>query len=164
MRPIAYVETSVIGYLTAWPSRDVVVAAYQQVTREWWQDARDRFELVASELVVTEAAAGDPDAANSRLAALESVTLLEATDGAAELAQRLLELEAVPHNAADDAAHIAIAVANGVDYLVIWNFRHIANATMRSRIEHVCRQAGYEPAIICTPSELMESDHAEPTG
>ncbi len=157
MRPIACVETSVVSYLTAWPSQDVVVAAYQQVTREWWQDARDGFELVASELVVAEAAAGDQDAANSRLAALESVTLLEATDGAAKLAHRLLDQEAVPHNAADDAAHIA--VANGVDYLVTWNFHHIANATMRSRIEHVCRQAGYEPAIICTPSELMESDN-----
>ena len=46
----------------------------------------------------------------------------------------------------DDAAHIAIAVTNGVDFLVTWNFRHIANATMRVRIEQVCRQAGYEPA------------------
>ena len=163
MKPTVYIETSVVSYLTARPSRDVVIAAYQQITRDWWDNARDSFELVASELVLAEAGAGDPDAAKHRLAALDAITLLAATEDAAELAQRLLDLGAVPRNAADDAAHIAIAVAHGVDYLVTWNFRHIANAAMRSRIDRICRQAGYNPTTICTPNELMEPDHAEPT-
>ena len=138
-----------------------MIAAYQQVAREWWRTAGDRFDLVASELVVAEAGAGDVDAARAGLAALEAVALLDATEDAAELPQRLLDVGAVPHNAAEDAAHIAIAVTNGVDYLVTWNFRHIANAGMRSRIERVCRRAGYEPATICTPNELVEPDHAD---
>ena len=163
MLPTVYIETSVISYLTALPSRDVVVGAYQQVTREWWRTARNRFELVASELVIQEAAAGDSTAARARLSELESVTLLEATDDAARLTRRFLDLGAIPRKAAEDAAHIAIAVTNGADYLVTWNFRHIANAVLRSRIEHVCRQAGYEPPVICTPNELMEPDHADPT-
>ena len=161
MKPTVYIETSVVSYLTAWPSRDVVVAAYQQVTREWWHDAQDRFELVASELVVAEAAAGDADAALARMEKLKSVTLLEATEDAAELTQRLLDLEAVPRKAAEDAAHIAIAVTSGVNFLVTWNFRHIANAAMRFRIERVCREAGYQPTVICTPNELMEPGHAD---
>ena len=163
MLPTAYIETSVISYLTALPSRDVVIAAYQQVTREWWRTARNRFELVASELVLQEAAAGDSAAARARLAALETVTLLEATDDAAKLTRKFLDLGAIPRKAAEDAAHIAIAVTNGADYLVTWNFRHIANAVLRSRIEHVCRQAGYEPPVICTPNELIEPDHADAT-
>ena len=163
MKPTAYIETSVISYLTARPSRDVVVAAYQEVTREWWRDAPDRFDLVASALVVAEVGAGDRDAARSRLTALEAVTLLDATADAEELTRQLVDLGAVPRQAAADAAHIAITVTNGVEYLVTWNFRHIANAAMRSRIERVCRQAGYEPPVICTPNELMESDHAEDT-
>ena len=163
MLPTAYIETSVISYLTALPSRDVVIAAYQQVTREWWRTARNRFELVASELVLQEAAAGDSVAARARLAALETVTLLEATDDAAKLTRKFLDLGAIPRKAAEDAAHIAIAVTNGADYLVTWNFRHIANAVLRSRIEHVCRQAGYEPPVICTPNELIEPDHADAT-
>ena len=163
MLPTAYIETSVISYLTALPSRDVVIAAYQQVTREWWRTARNRFELVASELVLQEAAAGDSAAARARLAALETVTLLEATDDAATLTRKFLDLGAIPRKAAEDAAHIAIAVTNGADYLVTWNFRHIANAVLRSRIEHVCRQAGYEPPVICTPNELIEPDHADAT-
>ena len=154
MKPAAYIETSVISYLAARPSRDVVVAAYQEVTREWWRDAPDRFDLVASELVVTESAAGDTDAARARLQVLESVTLVNVTDESEELTRLLLDLGAVPRQAAADAAHIAIAVTNGVDYLVTWNFRHIANATMRLQIERVCRQAGYEPPVICTPNEL----------
>ena len=163
MNPTVYIETSVLSYLAARPSRDVVLAGYQQVTREWWTNARERFELVASELVAKEARAGDADAARARVELLESVTLLDATDDAVELTRKLLDLGAVPWKAADDAAHIAIAVTNGIDYLVTWNFRHIANAAMRSRIERACRSAGYQPAIICTPNELMEPDHADAT-
>jgi len=162
MKPTAYIETTVISYLTAWPSRDVVIAGHQQITREWWQNAVDRFELVASQLVVDEASAGDPDAASERLAALNSVTLLDATDEALELARQLIEAGAIPEKAAEDAAHIAVAVTNGVEFMVTWNCRHIANASMRSRIESVCRNAGYEPAIICTPDELMEPNDAGP--
>ena len=117
------------------------VAAYQEVTREWWRDAADRFNLVASELVVAESGAGDTDAARARLELLESVTLLNVNEETEEPTRRLLALGAVPRQAAADAAHIAIAVTNGVDYLVTWNFRHIANAAMRSRIERVCRQS-----------------------
>ena len=163
MNPSAYIETSVVSYLTARPSRDVVVAAYQEITRQWWRGAPGRFVLFASELVVAEAGTGDPDAARARLELLDEVRLLDATEEAAELTRKLLDLGAVPREAADDAAHIAIAVTNGVDYLVTWNFRHIANATMRSRIEDVCRRSGYEPPVICTPDELMESDHADNT-
>ncbi|REJ92237.1 MAG: DNA-binding protein [Planctomycetota bacterium] len=158
MKPKAYIETTVVSYSTAWASRDVVIAGYQQTTREWWRDAADRFDLVASELVINEASAGDPDAAQDRLSALEAVTLLDATEEAAELAQQLIDAGAIPKNAAEDAAHIAIAVTNGIDYLVTWNCRHIANATTRSQIELVCRHAGYEPTIICTPAELMDPD------
>jgi hypothetical protein len=159
MKSKVYVETTVISYLTAWPSRDVVIAGHQQITRDWWQTAADRFELVASELVLDEAAAGDPDAARDRLVALASVTLLDATEQALELATQLLESGAIPKKAAEDAVHIAIAVTNGVEFLVTWNCRHIANATMRSQIELACRNAGFEPAIICTPDELMEPEN-----
>ena len=132
MRLTAYIETSVVSYLTARPSRDVVIAAYQEITREWWREASDRYDLVASALVVAEARAGDPDAARIRIEALEAVTLLDATPDAEILAHALVETGAVPRHAADDAAHIAIAVTNGVDFLVTWNFRHIANAAMRT--------------------------------
>ncbi len=163
MKPTAYIETSVVSYLTARPSRDVVVAAYQQITREWWRSAADRFNLVVSALVLSEANAGDPQAARTRMNALEAVTLVEATPDAERLAQRLIDAEAVPRRAADDAAHIAIAVTNGIEFLVTWNFRHIANAEMRFRIERACRQAGYEPPVICTPNELLESDDGNDT-
>jgi len=158
MTPKTYIETSVVSYLTAWPSRDVVIAGHQQITRQWWATAADRFELVASQLVIDEASAGDAEAARDRLAALSSVTLLDATDEARQLAEELVAANAIPERKAEDAAHIAIAVTNGVDFLVTWNCRHIANAAMRSEIERVCRRAGYEPTIICTPDELMETD------
>lgn len=154
-----YIETTVVSYLTAQPARNVVIAGHQQSTRDWWRNATDRFELVASELVLNEASAGDPEFARARLAVLDSLMLLDTTEKALKLSQQLINSGVMPAKAAEDATHIAIAVTNGIEYLVTWNCRHIANAMIRSRIETVCRNAGFEPTIICTPDELMERDH-----
>ena len=156
MKAKVYIETTVISYLTARPSRDVVIAGHQKITRDWWQTDRDKFGLMASQLVVREASAGDPQAAKERLEQLTTLTLLEVTEEAMTLAQELLTTGAVPEKAAEDALHLAIAVTNGVEYLLTWNCKHLANATMRTKIEDVCRSAGYEPVIICTPEELLE--------
>ena len=155
-KPTVYIETSVVSYLTGWPSRDLVVAAQQHITREWWRTAQERFQMVASQVVLDEAGAGNPEAARVRLAALASLPILDATEEAEDLALQLVGAGAIPVKAADDAAHVAIAVTNGIGYLVTWNFRHIANAVMRSRIETTCREAGYEPTIICAPGQLTE--------
>ena len=117
--------------------------------------------LRARHFRISEASTGNADATRARLNVLGTISLLDATGQAVELTRKLLELGAVPREAADDAAHIAIAATNGVDYLVTWNFRHIANATMRSRLEDVCRRSGYEPPVICTPNELTEAGDAE---
>ena len=159
MKPKVYVETSVVSYLTAWPSRDVVTLGNQVATREWWREAATRFELVVSPLVIEESSVGDPEAARARLAALESVRLIDAGDDAIALGRVLVAAHAFPAGAAADAAHAAIAAVNGVDYLVTWNMRHLANPVAAARIEQVCRDAGYEPPVICTPSQLMEMEH-----
>src|SRR5215813_9370663 len=156
MRAKVYIETTVVSYLTARPSRDVVIAGHQQTTHEWWETSRDKFDVVASQLVVREAGAGDSQAAQERLAVLSTLTLLEVTEEALALAQEIIRAEAVPEKADVDALHVAIAVTNGVEYLLTWNCKHLANATLRAKIEEVCRSAGYEPVIICTPEELLE--------
>lgn len=155
MKPRVYIETSVISYLTAWPSRDLIIAANQQITQDWWKSRRQEFELYVSQLVIQEAEQGDEEAARERLGALADIPLLELTEEALTLAQRLIDTQALPHKAVEDALHIAAATVNGVDYLLTWNFKHIANATMRGRVEQVCREEGYEPPIICSPQELM---------
>jgi hypothetical protein len=156
VKPKVYVETTVISYLTAWPSRDVIVAAHQQITDEWWRTKRKSFELFASQLVLREAHAGDKDMAQRRLLALEEARLLEVTEEALVLAEELVKRGALPRKAAEDALHIAVAVVNSLDYLLTWNCKHLANAKMRDKIEQACRALGYEPVIICTPEELLE--------
>lgn len=157
MAPKVYLETTVVSYLVAWPSRDVVMAGHQQVTRDWWKTLPGRFEVVASQLVVQEAAEGDEHAARDRIAVLNELTLLETSQAALDLAHKFVTASAIPQKAAEDALHLAIATTNGVEYLVTWNYRHLANPTLRARIEAVCRSAGYEPPIICTPEELLEA-------
>ena len=153
-KPTIYIETSVVSYLAARPSRDLVVAAHQQLTINWWDTHSKDYELFISQVVLEEARAGNPEAAAKRMAALEGIPLLDIPDAAIQLADRLVKTRAVPKKAGQDALHIAIACVNGMDYLLTWNCKHIANAKMRSKIEKVCREAGYVPPTICTPEEL----------
>lgn len=155
MNPALYVETSVVGYLTSRPSRHVVTAARQQLTREWWDSRRADYDLFISRFVVEEVASGDADAAAERVEALRGLRVLGLTPEAEALARALREEVPLPEKAAVDALHIAVAAANGAVYLLTWNFRHIANAVLRNRIEEVCRSRGYEPPVICTPEELL---------
>jgi predicted nucleic acid-binding protein len=154
VKPTVYIETTVVSYLTAWPSRDLVRLAQQVLTREWWDGERANFELFTSQFVMDEAGAGDPVAAGERLAVLRTLPLLEITDDVEPLATRLVATGAVPSKAKADAQHLAVAAAAGIDYLCTWNCRHLANMTMRGKIEAACREFGFEPPIIGTPAEL----------
>jgi predicted nucleic acid-binding protein len=153
MLPRAYIETSVVSYLTARPSRDLVRAAHQQVTQEWWA-TRGGFECFVSQFVIDEAAAGDAEAATQRLLALRDIPLLDVTEEAILLAADLVAGGGLPTKARVDALHVAMATVHGIDFLLTWNCKHIANAATRGTIEDLCRAAGFEPPIICTPLEL----------
>ena len=156
MKPRVYLETTIPSYLTAWPSRQAVMAGHQQTTKEWWDTQREEFELFASQFVIDEASLGDPDAARRRLEALANVPLLDLSEEVYSLANGLVRRVPLPAKAAADSLHIAIATVNGMDYLLTWNCTHIANATLRGRIEMICRDCGYEPPVICTPEELLK--------
>jgi hypothetical protein len=116
-----YLETTIPSYLTSRPSRDLIIAGHQQLTREWWENRRDTFQLFLSQLVIDEASAGDPAAARERLKALRDLPLLDITPEVTELASRILDSGKIPRKAATDAAHIAIAAVHGMDFLVTWN-------------------------------------------
>ena len=158
MKPGVYLETTIPSYLTAWPSRDLVRVAHQQITRDWWDRRRAEFELYISQVVLRECQAGDATAAAERLKILQDLPLLEQTEEATRLAQALVDRVPLPERAAVDALHVAIATVHGVDYLLTWNCTHIANATLRDPIESVCRENGYEPPAICTPDELLAEE------
>jgi hypothetical protein len=154
-KPKVYVETTVVSYLTSKPSKDPIIAGHQQTTQEWWPTAGDRFELWTTEVVTEEARAGDPEMAQERLNALATIPLLGVTDAALQLADALIRAGALPEKARADALHVAVAATNGMDFLVTWNCKHLANAALWRKIDEVCQAAGYNPAIICTPELLL---------
>jgi hypothetical protein len=150
-----YVETSIFSYLTARPSVNVISAARQQLTCDWWEKCRSRFELFVSPLVEAEASRGDPDAAKRRIAAMEGIPSLEIVSQVSELTSLLLKKGALPQKAEDDAAHVSLAAVHGMDFLLTWNCRHIDNAEMKPVIRKVCSTYGVDCPEICTPEELL---------
>lgn len=153
-----YIETSIISYLTARPSRDVVTLARQELTRAWWVTDRHRFDLYTADVVIGEASEGHDEAVRKRLATLNEIPALETTAEAEDLADYLLRKGPLPNKAAVDALHIAVATIHEIDYLLTWNLTHIANAALRKPIEALCRLKDYEAPIMCTPEELMEDN------
>jgi len=150
-----YLETSIISYLVARPSRDLVTAARQELTREWWGRRRASFDVYVSEAVIAEARAGDSEVAARRLAILADLPLLEITAEVTQLARALAKALQLPQRAAADAVHVATAACHGMEFLLTWNSTHIANAELRPTIDEVSRYSGYTPPILCTPDELM---------
>ncbi len=150
-----YLETSFISYLVARPSRDVIVAGHQQTTQDWWENRRSGFACKVSQVVIDEAAVGDPSEVQKRLAILGGIPTLEVTAHAQDLTKAIMAAGILPPHAFPDAAHIAVSAAHAVDYLLTWNCRHLANAQISRRIAVVCERLGHKMPMVCTPEELM---------
>jgi hypothetical protein len=121
-RPTVYLETTLVGHLVGRLHPDAVIAGRQIVTRDWWDRSASGFQLFVSQLVAEECAAGDPDAADERSAVLRGIDFLNVTDTSRWLAGRLMAAGAIPATEPRDALHVAIAAANGIKYLLTWNF------------------------------------------
>jgi len=150
-----HIETTIVSYLVSRPSRDLLVAAHQQITHEWWHRQHGQFDCFISQVVIDEAQAGDDDAAQRRMEAIESLPVLEVTAEAEDLTRAIVMAGAMPKQAVRDAAHIAVAAVNSMDYLLTWNCRHLANAQVIRLVLAICGERGYAMPMICTPEELM---------
>ena len=150
-----YIETSIVSYLTARPSSNLLAAAWQKATVDWWDTQRGRFDLYVSATVIEEAKRGDTQAAARRIEALEDISLLPITEAVVILAKSLIREGGIPEKALDDALHIAVSAVHGIDYLLTWNCRHIDNAETKPIIRRICGAKGHPCPEICTPQELM---------
>jgi hypothetical protein len=160
MKRKVYIETSVISYLTARPSKTILGAAHQQLTQSWWE-RRFEYDLLVSQSVWQECAAGDPDAARRRMATLEELDVLAVTEDMIALAEALIAQRLIPAKTIEDALHICIATLHHVDFLLTWNCRHIANPVIQEGIAEYLVQRGLFLPIICTPEELLGGQNDE---
>ena len=151
-----YIETTIPSYLTSKPSDDVVAAARQLITKDWWENESPSYDLYVSGVVRVECNKGDFHAAKKRISVLEGIPNLELNDEIALLAQKIFEKLSIPYKARDDALHIAIACFHDIDYLLSWNFKHIVNASMIRKLRNLIDQTDYTMPQICTPEELIQ--------
>jgi predicted nucleic acid-binding protein len=155
-RPKLYLDTSVISYLTARPSRDPLTRARQERTRYWWEFRRKEFVLYTSELVREEARKGNLEASYARIEILRHTQLASPSGAADALAHVLLRATGLPDRAANDMRHVALATVHAMKYLLTWNCKHLANANVLRVVSKICRRSGHHPPLICTPETLME--------
>lgn len=161
-KPTCYVETSIISHLAARPSPNLLTAACQQVTEQWWEVSRRLFDVFISELVVTESRQGDRQTAQRRLGLLRGIPELKITEEVRKLARSLIEKDALPATAGADALHIAFAAVHRIEYLLTWNCRHIDNPATKPLLREICVSEGYICPEICTPLEITEiGEHEE---
>ncbi len=156
MKPTVYIETTIISYLTARPSRDLIVAGHQQITAEWWEDVRPKVDCFVSPFVIQEASRGDSVMAAKRLDAIVEFPVLAQNGTVDELAQRYFEKMSIPESAKIDAFHMALAAAYEMDYLLSWNCRHIASARVQKTIQKMNDELEMQTPVMCTPEALME--------
>ena len=155
MRETIYIETSVIGYLTARSTKNLIIAANIEITRDWWEFRRNDFILYTSEAVLDEVAKGDTAIASQRLEILREFPLLALNQAVQGLAAQFLIHSNLPPKAKVDAIHIAAATVHGMDYLLTWNCKHIANAQIQGKLAEISLDFSYVLPILCTPNELM---------
>jgi len=155
----AYIETTIPSLYTGRPSSRLIEAARQNLTRVWWDEYRNEFDLVCSQTVLDECSQGEAVMASKRLALLADIPLLELSDDVASIADYLLSKQIIPTKAADDAVHIAVASVHRIDYLVTWNCKHLANPRNWRRISDCVAKFGYRATVICTPEDLIGDDN-----
>lgn len=159
MKPSVYIETSVVSYLTARPSRDIAIATHQSYTRDFWEKL-DQYHVYISELVTKEASQGDSGAAQKRLESIESIKLLTIDKDALVLSEKLIFEKVMPANQPEDALHLAVATVNGLDIVLTWNYKHLNNPFTRMLTRQVIEEAGYHCPEICSPEELLEGENS----
>jgi predicted nucleic acid-binding protein len=155
-KPTIYIEPTIISYYTAQRTRDLIMAAHQEITFEWWHNILPSLDPYVSQIVFDEISRGDKDAAQRRLNAVRDFRVLEMTPDVASLAAIYFDALDIPEKARNDSFHLALAVHHGMDYLVSWNCTHISSGRVRSVVGRINADKGYETPIICTPEELME--------
>ncbi|MDJ1176553.1 type II toxin-antitoxin system VapC family toxin [Roseofilum capinflatum] len=155
MAKTVYIETSCVGYLTVRPSNNLIVMANMEITRRWWEERREKFNLYISQVVWDEASQGDSEMVKRRLEIIQDIPLLNITETARELGIQFLTRSNLPAKASDDAIHIAVATVHQLDYMLTWNCKHIANAQIQRKLAEICSDFGYQLPVVCTPYELM---------
>lgn len=153
-----YVETSVVSYLVAFPSRDLLILSRQEITKTWWETSRSDFDCFVSEVVLAEASAGDVQMAAHRLQALDGIPVLSLTADIERLAGIYIQRLLLPRDSFRDALHIASASLYQMDFVITWNCRHLANGHVRRRVRELNTQLGVSTPTICTPEELTHGN------
>ena len=150
-----YIESTIPSYLVSRPSRDILTLAHQQVTKEWWSTAHEKYLLFISPVVIDEITRGDQKLAMHRLEIVKGIELLELTSEIEKLANIYMKRIGLPDTVYRDASHMAIAVIHNIDYLVTWNSTHIANEHVRRQLFKINAEYRYNTPMICTPEELI---------
>lgn len=154
-KPTLYIETTILSYLAARASRDIIVQAHQQITWDWWESQRERYKLYISEIVLQEIMEGDPEAVKRRESFISNLAILDMSDAVRKLARELATFLNIPQRAELDALHLSFAIEYEMDYLLTWNCSHLANGLIIRKLKEFELETSRLVPVIVTPEELI---------
>jgi hypothetical protein len=156
-----YIETTIPSLLAARQSRNMISAAHQVITRNFWENERQNYDLYISQFVLDECAKGDPEAAKRRLEVIAGMRSLPVSKEVIELAPRYKQLLEIPDRANIDAFHLAISVIAEMDYLLSWNFTHMGVVSYGKLLKYNERE-GFKTPLLITPEAFMNYEKDMP--
>ena len=154
MKEKVYLDTTIPSYIIAKPSRDIILLSHQELTKEWWKESKDNYELFISDIVVIEVEEGDKDYAKKRRDLLSGITVLENNSEIEVLVKQYMNHFHFPDKLYRDMYHVAFAVYYNIDFLLTWNFTHLNNAHFKVQLHRFNQKIGYNIPEICSPEEL----------
>ena len=155
-KPVVYLETSFVSYLTGRKTTDPRKAEMQEATRRWWKEEGAKWHPVVSEAVLDEAEDGDADAVAKRLAFMDGFESMDVSEEAEKVADLLMAATKLDAKHRTDAVHMALAAIRKADLLLSWNCKHIANSATIPKVAATLTLAGYACPAIATPEQRLE--------
>jgi len=155
-----YIETTIPSVITARPSRDIGNLYHQEVSREFWENERHKYDLFISKYVLEECSKGDTDAAKKRMELLKDVTLLDINKETEKLAEEYFKCLNIPEKAKTDCFHLAICVVKKIDFLISWNMTHLGYPTYSKIVLYNGSHGLWLPELL-TPDVFMKIQKEE---
>ncbi len=154
-KPTVYLDTTIPSAYW-YEGRNLLASGRRLLTRQWWDTERRHFSLLVSSVTEAELEEGEFPRQAECLKMVRRLRYLPIVKGAERFANQLLDLQIVPASKPRDALQLAMTTVHDVDYLLTWNYAHLANPVVQERLKKVCEKSAFRCPILVSPETIPQ--------